>query len=86
MDKTIVLLSLFCLLINIPLGYMREGAKRFFPEKFLWIHASIPLIIAMRIMLHLPTIAIPINIAGAVAGQFIGGKIRRRSRIPAEPS
>ena len=82
----IVLVSTLCLLVNLPLGKMRERATRFFPEKFLWIHASIPFIIALRIWLDLPLIAIPINIAAAVLGQLLGGapgKKRRRARSPA---
>ena len=73
MALKILLVSVICLLVNIPLGMMRERAARFFPEKFLWIHASIPFIIALRIGLHLHWVAIPINIAAAVVGQLLGG-------------
>ena len=76
----ILLVSLLCLLINIPLGMMRERSRKFSVAWFLWIHASIPLIIALRISLHLSPIAIPINIALAVAGQFIGGQPEKKKR------
>ena len=69
----ILAVSLVCLLVNIPMGRMRERCKKFSWQWILWVHASIPLIIALRIALKLHPIAIPINIAAAVAGQFIGG-------------
>mgnify|MGYP001566289656 FL=1 len=82
----ILLVSVLCLLINIPLGAMRERSRKFSLAWFLWIHASIPFIIALRIGLHLPLIAIPINIAAAVLGQFIGGApAKRRRKAAASP-
>jgi cytochrome c-type biogenesis protein CcsB len=40
------------------------------------IHASIPLIIPLRIWLDTPTVCIPLFIGLAVAGQFVGSRIR----------
>ena len=82
----ILLVSVMCLLVNIPMGMMRERSRKFSIQWILWIHASIPLIIALRIGLHLHWIAIPINIASAVLGQFLGGapeKKKRRASLPA---
>jgi hypothetical protein len=77
---TIALVSGLCLVVNIPLGARRERARRFFPEKFVWIHASIPFIILLRVWLGLPPLAIPLNIAAAVLGQLLGGR-RERARV-----
>ena len=82
----ILLVSVVCLLVNIPMGMMRERSRKFSIQWILWIHASIPLIIALRIGLHLHWIAIPINIAAAILGQAIGGapeKKKRRASLPA---
>ena len=83
----ILLVSVVCLLVNIPMGMMRERSRKFSLQWMLWVHASIPLIIALRIGLHLHWIAIPINIAAAVLGQFIGGvpekKKRKAASLPA---
>ena len=82
----ILLVSAICLLVNIPLGRMRERSRKFSIPWILWVHASIPLIVALRIGLHLHWIAIPINIAAAILGQFIGGapeKKKRRASLPA---
>ena len=78
--------SVICLLVNIPMGRMRERCRKFSWQWILWIHASIPLIIALRIGLKLHPIAIPINIAAAVLGQLIGAapeKKKRRASLPA---
>ena len=82
----ILLVSVVCLLVNIPMGMMRERSRKFSIQWILWVHASIPLIIALRIGLHLHWIAIPINIAAAVLGQIIGAapeKKKRRASLPA---
>ncbi|MBI3331191.1 MAG: hypothetical protein HYZ96_03665 [Candidatus Omnitrophica bacterium] len=80
MGLKILLVSVLCLLVNIPLGMMRERSRKFSLQWLVWVHASIPLIIALRIGLHLPLIAIPLNIAAAVLGQFIGGAPAKRRR------
>jgi hypothetical protein len=82
----ILLVSLACLLVNIPMGAQREKCRKFSWQWFLWIHASIPLIIALRVWLQLPPIAIPINIAAAVLGQCIGGAPEKKKRKALSPS
>ena len=82
----IALLSALCLLLNIPLGIMRERSRKFSWQWIFWIHASIPLIIFLRIWLHLSLVAIPINIAAAVLGQFIGGAPEKKKRRGASPA
>ena len=76
----ILAVSIICLLVNIPMGRRRERCKKFSWQWIFWIHASIPLIIALRIGLNLHPIAIPINIAAAIAGQIIGSRAARRAR------
>ena len=82
----ILCVSAICLLVNIPMGRMRERCKKFSWQWILWIHASIPLIVFLRIWLKLPFIAIPINIVSAVAGQFIGGAPEKKKRKALSPS
>ena len=82
----IAIVSALCLLVNIPMGRMRERSRKFSIQWILWIHASIPLIIALRIWLDLPLLAIPLNIAAAVLGQTLGAipeKKKRRASSPA---
>ena len=81
----ILTVSVICLVVNIPMGRMRERSRKFSMPWILWVHASIPLIVYLRIWLKLYLIAIPINIASAILGQFIGGapeKKKRRASLP----
>ena len=80
------MVSLVCLLVNIPMGRQRERCKKFSVAWIFWIHASIPLIIALRLWLKLPLLAIPLNIAAAVLGQWIGGAPEKKKRKAAIPS
>ena len=82
----ILAVSALALLVNIPMGRMRERCRKFSWQWILWVHASIPLIIALRIGLKLHPIAIPINIAAAVFGQIIGGAPEKKRRKAVSPS
>lgn len=70
----------FALLSNIPLGYLREGARRFSLRWFVFIHLSIPFIIALRVVNGVSWRVIPLTLALALAGQWLGGRARRRRR------
>jgi hypothetical protein len=71
-------LILAALLINIPLGYFRQGVEKFSFAWYFYIHISIPFIIYLRIKSGYSWKFIPLTIAGAVVGQIIGGMIRKR--------
>lgn len=82
----ILLVSVVSFLINIPLGMWRERTRKFSWQWFLAVHASIPLIIVLRIGLKLHPLAIPINIAAAVLGQLVGGLPEKKKRRAASPT
>ncbi len=65
---------------NIPLGYLREGKRKYSLAWFVYIHLSIPLIAFLRISSHLTPWVIPVFILCAVAGQLAGGRIRQARR------
>ncbi|MDR3119393.1 MAG: hypothetical protein LBU44_08290 [Mediterranea sp.] len=70
-----IIVATISFLINIPLGKYRA---KYLPKSFMWwvmIHASIPLIVFLRILLDTPTAFIPLFIGAAIAGQFIGKKL-----------
>ncbi|MDR1130403.1 MAG: hypothetical protein LBK96_05435 [Prevotellaceae bacterium] len=71
----ILTVSAVALSVNIFLGIWRIKYRKFTFKWWLLIHASIPLIIPLRIWLHTPAVWIPLFIGLAVAGQFIGNKI-----------
>lgn len=65
------------LAVNIPLGYLREGRPKYSLAWFLYVHLSIPIIVALRIGSRLTPWAIPFFVLCAVAGQLAGGRIRQ---------
>ena len=71
-------LSLTAFLVNIPMGYIRENCLKFSLRWFFWIHASIPLIVFMRVTLGTSKWFIPVCILLAIEGQIIGGRWRRK--------
>lgn len=74
----LTLIGLAALSVNVPLGYLREGSRKYSVAWFVYIHLSIPLIAFLRISSHLSRWFIPLFILCAIAGQLIGGTIRRR--------
>ena len=74
-------LTLFAVIINLPLGYLRQNYEKFSFGWYFYIHISIPLIIFLRIKSGFSWRFIPLTLVGALAGQLLGGMIhRRRSR------
>jgi drug/metabolite transporter (DMT)-like permease len=70
----VLIVSVFSLILNVFLGKYRVRYKKLSLPWWLLIHASIPLIIPLRIWLHTPQIFIPLFIGVAVLGQFVGSK------------
>lgn len=66
------------IIVNIPLGYLRQAVPKFSFAWYFYIHISIPLIIYLRIKSGYSWKFIPLTIGGAIIGQIIGGRIRRR--------
>jgi hypothetical protein len=78
------LLFVTALSTNALLGIWRSGLRRFSPAWFVAIHASIPLLIAIRLLLIRPTWVIPPEIGLAFVGQFVGARFPsfRRPGLP----
>jgi len=75
----LAVLLLFSFGSNLPLGYFRETSRKFSPRWFILVHASIPFIIVLRITFGFSWYWIPFTLGCAVAGQLLGGRIRRRT-------
>lgn len=73
-------LLLFAFFSNIPLGFFRQGARKYSLRWFVFIHLSIPFIIGLRLTNDISWRAIPFTLALAVAGQWVGGRAHRRRR------
>lgn len=68
----IVAVSLLAFLVNIPLGRWRTRYRKMSLPWWLIVHASVPVILAFRLWLGTPRLFIPLFIAIAILGQFIG--------------
>jgi len=71
-------LLVFAYSSNIPLGYLRESARKYSLRWIVLIHLSIPFIILLRITLGFSWGVIPFTLACAIAGQITGGQLKRR--------
>lgn len=76
-------LKLACLIlgavvVNLPLGYLRGAYRRFTFGWFFYVHISIPFIIYLRVKAAFSWKVVPLTICGAVAGQYLGGALRKR--------
>jgi hypothetical protein len=83
MNDYLLLFGLIALaiLVNIPLGYLRQAVEKFSFAWYFYVHISIPLIIYLRIKSGYSWKFIPLTFAGAVIGQIIGGRVRRKRDV-----
>ena len=67
------------ILANVPCGMWREHTKKFSPEWFVAVHATIPFVAMLRKApaVLMPRWAIFLTIAGAIAGQQMGAKLEK---------
>jgi len=73
-------LILFAVIINVPLGYLRQNYEKFSFGWYFYIHISIPIIIFLRVKFGFSWKFIPLTLCGAVAGQLLGGIIHRQRK------
>lgn len=68
------------LLINLPFGYWRGGLRKRSVAWFVAIHAPVPLVVGVRLWLDLGFgwSTVPALMAAFAAGQWLGGRLRRR--------
>eukprot|EP00803_Ostreobium_quekettii_P001287 evm.model.scf_105.12 EVM.evm.TU.scf_105.12 scf_105:109056-110601(-) len=64
--------------LNIPLGALRDHCRKFSPEWFLAVHATIPFVAMFRKAVLMPKYAMAITIAAAIGGQLVGARLERR--------
>ncbi len=77
---TMAWIGAVALAANIPLGYLRQGQRKYSLAWFVYVHLSIPLIAFLRITSRLTPWVIPFFILCAIAGQLAGGRIRQLPR------
>lgn len=77
---TAIGLIILAFVISIPCGYLRENYAKYSFMWFLLIHIPIPFIVLLRIEAGIGWRIIPLTLAGAIAGQIVGGVLNRRKR------
>ncbi len=73
-------LILLAIVINVPLGYLRQNCRKFSLAWYFYVHISIPVIIYLRLKGGFSWRFIPLTLMGAFAGQVIGGYINKRRK------
>jgi hypothetical protein len=71
----VVLLVLFSFVINLPFGYLRRRSRKYSFKWFAYIHVPVVFIVIARLLSHADYPFIPLFVAAAVAGQYLGGRI-----------
>ncbi|HEX9191294.1 MAG TPA: hypothetical protein VF847_04300 [Candidatus Deferrimicrobiaceae bacterium] len=71
------LIGAAAIVLNLPLGYAREGYRRYSLGWFVCVHLSVPLIAYLRLANDVSPWAIPAFIVCALLGQVAGGRVRR---------
>eukprot|EP00899_Mesostigma_viride_P011903 jgi/Mesvir1/20713/Mv14909-RA.1 len=69
-------------LANVPLGNLRKGYRKFSPEWFVAVHASIPFIVLLRKAVIMPKWAIAFTISAAILGQALGARLHLAPGCP----
>lgn len=67
--------------INIPLGYLRQGCRKFSVGWYFYVHISIPLIIYLRLQSGYSWRFIPLTLGGAFTGQYLGGFFNKLRKV-----
>ena len=67
--------------VNVPFGFWRAGVRKFSPPWFVAVHVPVLLVVAIRILSGLGwrLSTLPVFVGSYVAGQYVGGILRRRT-------
>ena len=68
-------LTAFTFLLNIPFGMWRASVRKFSLTWMVAVHASVPIIVALRLWLDVSYMLIPVLIAIAVLSQWVGSRL-----------
>jgi hypothetical protein len=75
----LVVISAIVLLLNLPFGYWRAGARKFSLRWVLAVHVPVPLVIGLRLVSGIGwhMVTFPVVIGAFFGGQFLGGLFKR---------
>ena len=70
--------------LNVPFGMWREHTRKFSPEWFLAVHATIPFVAMTRQGIGMPKTVIFLTIGSAILGQALGARLERQRLLSAK--
>ena len=75
----LVVISAIVLLLNLPFGYWRAGARKFSLRWVLAVHVPVPLVIGLRLVSGIgwQMATFPVVVGAFFGGQFLGGLFKR---------
>ena len=64
--------------VNVPFGYWRAGLRSFSPSWFVAVHAPVPLVVVLRLLVGVAwrLASLPILAGAYFTGQLLGGLLR----------
>lgn len=71
-------IAVITFLFNVPFGILRSRQKTYSFLWFFYIHLPVPLIFAIRHAVNVSYIYIPLFVASALVGQYLGQKTATR--------
>ena len=85
MTISLMLVAAATFLLNLPMGYWREGVRKFSWQWIVAIHAMVPVIIVLRKLAHVDFAwwNLLITVPCYFGGQFLGSRLRRRALVNA---
>lgn len=83
MTLSIILMAVITFLLNLPMGYWRQGVRKFSWQWVVAIHAMVPVIILMRRMMDIGFVwwTFLITVPCYFGGQFVGARLRKRAQM-----
>ncbi len=80
--RELILLAIAVVVLNVPFGYWRAGARRFSLPWFLAVHMPVPAVIGLRVLpgIGFQIATLPITVGAYAIGQFVGGRLRGAPR------
>ena len=84
---TVIGISLFTIVINLPFGYWRANVEKFSKAWFLAVHLPVPFVVAARLGFRVSLCFIPVFLFSYFLGQWLGAKwSKARARRGLSPS
>lgn len=75
----VAVVSVVAFVVNVGAGRLRTRSAKFSVSWFLWIHLPIVVILPIRLWVGLSAWFIPLLVAVALAGQWVGGRLVRNT-------